>query len=272
MNTYQKIYKISATLLPSFFLINLFGFDGFLGVLVPTVNTSTVFCRTTDFPVLMYHHIRDYSDIVDPVAKNLSVSPDEFRSHLQYLEQNRYTVITTKDIKKGTVPCKSVMLTFDDGYKNVYQKALPIMQEYNYPGVASVIIATMDERWYMTGDEIRALRENWWDIASHTWTHPILTNISLEQIRHEIQWSKKALERWFGGEIQTFVYPGWYYGPETLKITKESWYIYGFSTQFWFARLWSSDTLELKRINMLPWIHPEELENLIEKAKQTTLQ
>jgi peptidoglycan/xylan/chitin deacetylase (PgdA/CDA1 family) len=100
------------------------------------------------------------------------------------------------------------MITFDDGYKNTYQNAFPLMQKYGFPGIASIIISKMDESGYMTGGEIRGLQDNQWEIASHTWTHPLLTQTHITKISHEITASKIALESWFHQKINIFVYPG----------------------------------------------------------------
>lgn len=97
-------------------------------------------CITSHFPILMYHHIREYDDFSDIAAKNLSVSPEEFHEQLNYLAKNGYHSITTKDITKNTVPCKSVMITFDDGYYDVYKNAFPLMNEVKYKGVIGLIL------------------------------------------------------------------------------------------------------------------------------------
>lgn len=88
-------------------------------------------CRTTEFTTLMYHHVREYATL-SPEAKNISVSPDEFRAQMKFLHENNYRAITSHDIHDGTVPCKSVMITFDDGHYDVFTHAYPIMEEYNF--------------------------------------------------------------------------------------------------------------------------------------------
>ena len=115
------------------FFTALLGIPASLGV---TFNEPK--CRTTEFTTLMYHHIREYTNLENIAAKNISVSPEEFEQQMQYLNQNKYTVITSQDIVNNTVPCKSVMLTFDDGYYDVFTQAYPIMKRFNYVGVIAV--------------------------------------------------------------------------------------------------------------------------------------
>ena len=124
------------TFLSSFFGLSSFGLSG---------GTS---CRTTEFTTLMYHHVREYSSLND-AAKNISISPKEFEAQMHYLSENGYKSITSHDIKDGTVPCKSVMITFDDGYYDVITQAYPIMKQYNFVGVAGLILAQVDESDYL---------------------------------------------------------------------------------------------------------------------------
>lgn len=107
------------TFLSSFFGLSSFGLSE---------NTT---CRTHEFTTLMYHHIREYDTLI-PEAKNISVSPKEFSAQMKFLSENKYHPITSHDIHEGTVPCKSVMITFDDGYHDVYTQAYPIMKQYGY--------------------------------------------------------------------------------------------------------------------------------------------
>ena len=69
------------------------------------------------------------------------------------------------------------MITFDDGHFNVIQNAYPIMEKYNYVGIVPLIIAKIDTSDYLYGNDVRSLRDQKWEIASHTWNHKNLKNI-----------------------------------------------------------------------------------------------
>ncbi|MEI6710756.1 MAG: hypothetical protein WCK88_00320 [bacterium] len=134
------------TFLSSLFGLSLFG-----------LSTDTT-CRTSQFTTLMYHHIREYDQLPDD-AKNISVSPKEFELQIHYLSKNGYKSITSQDIHNGTVPCKSVMITFDDGYYDVFTQAYPVMSYYNYTGVIGLILARIDESDYLFGSDIKSLQK-----------------------------------------------------------------------------------------------------------------
>lgn len=213
----------------------------------------------------MYHHIRNYQNLTSKAAQDISVSPQEFDAQLNYLHASGYNTITSQDIVDNTVPCKSVMITFDDGYFDVYQNAFPIMRKYNYVWIIGLIVAKMDESDYLFWRDIYALQSAWWEIASHTWNHAILTRIKNFKLIQEVKNSKKSLEKWFHTPIHIFVYPGWYYDIESLKSVQESSYRYALTTRFWEADL-HERKFELRRINIIPGISPEKLADLLEMA------
>ena len=103
------------------------------------------------------------------------------------------------------------MLTFDDGYYDVYKNAFPIMRELHFTGILGIILAKVDESDYLYGRDIRALQTAGWEIASHTWDHVTLTSTPIKQLAHEIMSSRKDLQKWFSARVKIFVYPGGYY-------------------------------------------------------------
>ncbi len=226
------------------------------------ISSNESACRTSEFPTLLYHHIREYSSLIDEEAKNLSVSPEEFEKQMQYLHKNQFTAITSKDIIHNTVPCKSVMITFDDGYYDVYTRAYPIMKKYNYVWVIGIILAKVDESDYLFWSDIQKLQKAGWEIASHTWHHPNLSTLSEQYIPYQIGQSKKDLEKWFDTTVNIFVYPGGRYTYATLDQIKISGYQYAFTTQSGKTNLLKPH-LELKRIDILPSTSLEKFKTLI---------
>jgi peptidoglycan/xylan/chitin deacetylase (PgdA/CDA1 family) len=223
-------------------------------------------CYTSEFPILMYHHIRPYADFTNVSARNLSVSPEEFDKQMQYFSDKWWHTISIRDIKGNTVPCNSFLITFDDGYHDVYKYAVPILKKYGYTGIVSLIPAHIDESDYISGNQIKELLKDNWAIASHTWNHPILTKTPIEKLETEVEKSKHDLEKWFWESINTFVYPGGFYNSETLKKVAAADYKYGFTTHQGYAKL-GTRNLELNRINIAPGTSPEVLEKMLENLR-----
>src|SRR6186997_1628653 len=82
--------------------------------------------------ILMYHSISEPD--IDPWE--LTVSPSNFEQQLQVL-QNSFKISSVTDIalslRKGGVKNRAVALTFDDGYRDNFQIALPLLEKYNIP-------------------------------------------------------------------------------------------------------------------------------------------
>lgn len=132
-----------------------------------------------------------------------------------------------------TIPpnAKLVCLFFDDGFKNQYDVALPILQKYDFKASFAIItgyigVKSSDPIYTcMTAKEIKKLASYGMDIACHTKTHPHLTdNLTDEQLREEIIDSKIYLEQ-KGFEVSTLVYPFYAWDDRVIEYVKEAGYI-----------------------------------------------
>lgn len=91
-------------------------------------------------PILMYHGLTD-----DPARVNeYFIRTDDFAKDLQWLSDHGYTAVTFRQLadyaeKGALLPEKPVLITFDDGYYNNYEKAFPLLQKYHFPAVISII-------------------------------------------------------------------------------------------------------------------------------------
>ena len=97
--------------------------------------------RKTGAPILMYHAVG--TEYGKDWPKSLIMPPQLFEEHLKYLKEQGYTIVSVEQLahrleKKQTVD-KYIALSFDDGYKDNYSNALPIMQKYDAKGSFFVI-------------------------------------------------------------------------------------------------------------------------------------
>ena len=115
--------------------------------------TAVSAVQAADIPVLTYHDIAERHG-----ADEFAVPPKEFRRHMQYLRDQGYTPISLQQLinagnGQGKLPDKPVLLTFDDGLISYEKIALPVLQEFGYPSVLSIVTAWMDGR--ATPDQYR---------------------------------------------------------------------------------------------------------------------
>lgn len=112
----------------------------FSAVYEPAVHViSTAAKPPVRLPIIMYHHV-----LKEPrkLGKYV-VSPKEIESDIIYLKQHGYTTIVMEDLinfvyKKGELPEKPIMLTFDDGYYSNYVYVLPLLEKYDCKAVLSI--------------------------------------------------------------------------------------------------------------------------------------
>ncbi|MFA4996236.1 MAG: polysaccharide deacetylase family protein [Patescibacteria group bacterium] len=198
-----------------------------------TTSTSTneANLQNLSMPVLMYHHIRDFSDPNDKIGTNLSVSPEKFAKQLDLIKNEGYTTITFNDLSTGNTPTKPIILTFDDGYENFYQNAYPELKKRGMIGTVFVIVNDIGKNDYLSEKEIKEINSNGIEIGSHTLSHPDLSTSSSSRAQEEISSSKKALESLIGNNVISFCYPSGKFSEETAQIVKETGYKYAVTTK-----------------------------------------
>lgn len=103
-------------------------------------------------PIIMYHSLQKDSNRLN----DYTISPAMFENDLKYLTESGYTTVTVIDLidyvyHDKSLPEKSIMLTFDDGYYNNYAYAYPLLKEYNCRAVISPIIS-MTEKFTQSGE------------------------------------------------------------------------------------------------------------------------
>lgn len=188
----------------------------------PPVNpTESEKSGMVTVPILLYHHI---SDTIDT---QYNVHPDVFAEQMKWLHDNGYTTINISDLTKlilegGSIPERPVILTFDDGYLDVYKNAYPILQQYGYVATFFIITKTVDTKKNLSTDMLLELIDSGWEIGSHSQTH-----IDLNQgdnWEEEIIGSKAFLEDKLGVTIQTFAYPYGLANPSVIAYTKNAGY------------------------------------------------
>lgn len=142
------------------------------------------------FNALLYHHVSDVT------PRSTSLSPAEFAAHMAYLKDNDYTVVDLGEaihaVQTGqALPDNSIVITFDDAWKNIYTNALPIMEQYGYPYTIFVNTDPIDQgnRFAMTWDMLRDVKQRGGTLANHTSDHDYL----VRKPTYDDQWLADAL-------------------------------------------------------------------------------
>ncbi|MCW1948931.1 MAG: polysaccharide deacetylase family protein [Candidatus Shapirobacteria bacterium] len=170
--------------------------------------------------VLMYHHIQDENIAKEKGQTSLTVTPEFFKKHLEYLRDNGYSVITMAELKNffsgGIVlPKKSVMITVDDGYKDNYEVMYPILKEFGFKATVFVATGLLNNPEYMSWGDLNQMKDLVY-FGNHTWSHHSSAGTKEKQTE-EITLADKQLSEHGLNDDKIFAYP---YGGSS-KIAKE---------------------------------------------------
>lgn len=178
-------------------------------------------------PVIVYHRINYSPKNANSVYKSLTIEPEWFEKHLQYLKENGFETIHFDDIAAyfdyaAPLPARPVLINFDDGYRDTYENALPILQKYNMTGTVFVVPNLVGKKAYVTWEMVIKLRDAGMEIGSHTMWHPNLTRS--KKAEWEIFESKKTLEEKLGLPVSAFAYPEGKYNETVQGLVKAAGY------------------------------------------------
>jgi peptidoglycan/xylan/chitin deacetylase (PgdA/CDA1 family) len=166
-------------------------------------------CAT--IPTLLYHHVQEANTAKANHQTTLTVTPDFFRRHLQYLKDHNYQPITPKQLlaffnSKTPLPPKPVLLTFDDGYEDLYTTAFPVLKKYHYPAVVFVITGLVDNPGYLSWNQIEEMAAAGIFFGNHTWSHHGAWG-DRKTLEKEITTAGRQLAEHNLNLIKTFAYP-----------------------------------------------------------------
>ncbi len=173
--------------------------------------------------ILMYHSVGDHTDDI------FSVTIDNFKRQIYWLHENGFEVISLSSmlqhIQEENYPSlkKKVVITFDDGYKDFTDDALPILSEYG--ATATVFLVTdllgKTAEWtkkstyvpLMSETEVRGIKAKGISLGSHTATHVNLTQVDFGEAIQQLDRSYDMLTE-LGETFHSFCYPWgqWSYG------------------------------------------------------------
>ena len=192
---------------------------------------------TLQLPILMYHYIRVPPDQYgDRIGWGLSTSPEDFRKQMDYLAKNGYHPITLTDLRdylKGSrpLPDRPVVLTFDDGYADLYTQAFPVLKHHHFKAVAYIVSGFVGRTGVnVTADQVREMDAYGIEIGAHTVNHVDLTKAG-GTLAYEVGGSKAALEALLGHPVLDFCYPSGRFNAQVINAVQAAGYESATTTQ-----------------------------------------
>lgn len=225
-----------------------------------TIKISNKVVKTAYIPILMYHHVGDLPKTYNKIREDLTVSTNSFNEQVAWLSEQGYSSITLKDLllytqNKYTMPAKPVIFTFDDGYTDVFENAVPILKNYGFVGSFGIItqfpgLDTGDNQ-YATWDQIKLAKQQGMEIISHTQNHFDGTNPDYSEkfILENLSGSQEDLKNHIGNTEPILIYPYGHYNNIYLHQAKKAGFVMGITTHEG-KKIYSNNLMEIPRIRV----------------------
>jgi peptidoglycan/xylan/chitin deacetylase (PgdA/CDA1 family) len=225
--------------------------------------------RTIRAPILMYHRLGTPRTDASTTTRGLTVEPAEFAQHMRWLHRNGFHAVRQGQLFAALVhgaplPSRPVVITFDDGYRDVLEQAAPVLRRLGLPAVAYVITerASWGTSPFLTWPMLRRLERLGVEIGSHTVTHAALTERSDAAALAELRGSRRSLERHLGHPVQWLAYPYGAVDAHVAALARRAGYVLGVTTEGG-AEQDARRPLELRRIRVLRGTGTGELAALL---------
>ncbi len=194
----------------------------------PFASTSARF----RIPILMYHYVEYVKNKKDVTRQSLDIEPVIFEAQVKTLIADHFTFLTMSEVAdildgKKKLPDKPIVLTFDDGYRDFYTDAYPILKKYHVKATAYVVPGFFDQPNYMLTSQIKKLaNDSNIELGAHTMHHVYLKNMNSIFAEREILQSKYKLEDIIHQPVISFAYPYGAFDNQAIELSKKA----GFST------------------------------------------
>lgn len=226
-NKYSILLKIIISILTIIILlgISIYTYDRL------TVNNEYLISeKNLEIPIFLYHHIvKEESEIQ---YDYMQTTEKTFEEQIRGLENLGYHFISYQDLidynnGQKKLYKKSCVLTFDDGCRDIYTNAYPILQKYNIPFTMFVVTNAVGADGCASWEELKEMQDSGLAlIASHSTNHTEFNKLSVEETLENVDSSYKALEENLGEQkTKIFTYPYGLYSQEQLEPLKEEGYV-----------------------------------------------
>jgi glycosyltransferase involved in cell wall biosynthesis/peptidoglycan/xylan/chitin deacetylase (PgdA/CDA1 family) len=187
-------------------------------------------------PVLLYHHVGPQRPGTYP---ELTISPERFARQVLWLASRGYVGIRPSDwqawrLGAGPLPDKPVLLTFDDGYADLADFALPVLERHGFGAAVFVVTGEVGgtNRWdeeqgagthrLMSADQMREWSARGIEFGAHSRAHSNLTELSDADLASELSGCASDLADLLGRPPAAFAYPYGYYDERVTERVRQT--------------------------------------------------
>jgi peptidoglycan/xylan/chitin deacetylase (PgdA/CDA1 family) len=211
----------------------------------------------TSLPILTFHSLDDRSSVI-------SFAPGVFQHGMTRLHEEGYRTLSLLEavdhLGRGeSFPDRSLVITFDDGYRTVYDEAFPVLQRYGMSATVFLTVGeeertggagqlpSLNERPMLNWNQIREMHQEGISFGAHTLTHSDLTLLPLDRMEAEVRVSQAMIENALGAPIACFAYPYGRFDKQSRAIVRQH-FACACSDRLGFCTM-SSDPYAIERVD-----------------------
>lgn len=205
---------------------------------VARIDKGPIPRKSVLLPVIMYHNVRPIDfKTTNAFVSDLTLPPSEFELQLRYLKERGIATVSMEDLYlclegRRSLPDRSVVLTFDDGFENNYLYAMPLLKRYGLTGTFFLVSGLIGHNEYMTWSEAQEMVAAGMEIGSHTISHPDLARSAPALRDRELVESKRVLEEKLGVSVRALSYPSGAHNPDVMASARKAGYVIAVTTQY----------------------------------------
>jgi peptidoglycan/xylan/chitin deacetylase (PgdA/CDA1 family) len=195
--------------------------------------------------VLMYHSIS--RGRMNPPDR-WGVSEANFKKQLKLLKSKGWTTVCVRDLLKAdSLPPRTVVITFDDGYADNFEHGFKLLDKYGMRGTCFIVSRKVGAPSRLDTKQVKEMAESGMEIGAHTRTHARLPELDTAQIEEEISGSKKDIEDMLGLPVTSFAYPYGSFNEACVKVVRRAGFKVACTTRTgWFGS--EPDLMRVRRV------------------------
>lgn len=191
--------------------------------------------RRVRCPILMYHYVSQLPSDADKYRLDLTVLPENFQAHCEYLAENNYRTVTMEQLygalmRGEKLPPRRVVMTFDDGYADAYTEAFPVLRQFGMTGTFFVVRDFMGQAGYMTWAQAGEMLAAGMEIENHSVSHIDLRGLDRDTMLYQIGAAADEIQKQLGRRPRFFCYPGGRYDQLAVQVVQETGHLMAVTT------------------------------------------
>jgi peptidoglycan/xylan/chitin deacetylase (PgdA/CDA1 family) len=212
-------------------------------------------------PVIQYHKIDNPAR--DSLVRGGFTPPARFSRQMIYLKKQGFVFYTASALieyfrQHNEFPANGITVTLDDGWKDNYTNAFPLLRQLGIKATIFLVASCIDQvsakalaegeggRAHLSREEILEMSEQGIEFGSHSMSHKLLHQIPAEEVKYEVEESKRQLENLLQKPCKVFAYPAGYFSETARRMVESAGHIAAFSTT-----LGPVDRLDLYALNRI---------------------